>query len=130
LQHVEQENWARLTSDVAETMGASAKYVSPEIFGQQMECFSKYIHTKAPYFTVVYEAYRAEAFEQARIAARVAAKRWPNEQNMEREVKYLDDLIEKRKKLLESYKAQQKPRPTIDKSEPVKPQVPEPAKTE
>jgi hypothetical protein len=98
LKEVKKRNFARLTASVAETFGRSARFLTPDEFAAQYKVFSKYVETRAPYFNVVYEAYRTQAYEQSRRAARLAVQRWPDDENMKREVKFLDELIANRKK--------------------------------
>jgi len=107
LKVVKERNWARLTSDVSESFGASARFVTPQEFAQQYKMFIKYVDTKAPYFTVVYEAYRADGFEHAKLAAQLALEKWKDE-DMKREAKYLDELIKAR---LAEKAAKDKPAP-------------------
>lgn len=96
LKVVKERNWARLTSDVSEAFGACARFVTPQEFAAAYRTFSKYVDTTAPYFTAVYEAYRADGFEHARLAAQLALEHWPKNEDMKREAKYLDELIKAR----------------------------------
>src|SRR6185369_13158030 len=95
---VERRDFARLTAEVAETFGKCARFCTPEDFEAQYKVMSKHIITKAPYFNAVYEAYRAESYEHARRAAKIALARWPDDENMKRESIYLEELIAARKK--------------------------------
>jgi hypothetical protein len=86
-----------LTAQVAETLGRCARLVPVDVFVNQYRIFTGCINeTKAPFFNVVYEAYRAEAYEHARRAAQVALKHWPKDENMKREAKFLNELIQNR----------------------------------
>jgi len=93
---VKEKNWARLTSEVSDTFGECARFVTPQEFHQQYKVFCRYVDTKVPYFTTVYEAYRVEGFEHARLSAQEALKRWPEDEDMKREAKYLEELIKNR----------------------------------
>ncbi|MCW8132510.1 MAG: hypothetical protein KIS92_19335 [Planctomycetota bacterium] len=95
LKIVKERNWARLTADVAEAFGGAARFVTPQEFASAYRLFTKYVDTKAPYFSAVYEAYRAEGYEHARLAAQIAVEKWPDN-DMKREAKYLDELIKAR----------------------------------
>jgi hypothetical protein len=88
-----EKNWGRLYSEVSEAFGQSARFMSPSDFAAQMEKFKRYIAPKPHYFNVVYEAFRAEAYEQARIAARIAMEKFPDDKDMKREAEYLENLI-------------------------------------
>ena len=96
MKEVKARDFARLTASVAETVGRGARFVTPDEFAEQYRVFRKYVDTKAPYFNVVYEAYRNEAYEHARRAAKLAVERWPDDENMKREVQFLDELIQRR----------------------------------
>lgn len=96
MKDVKARDFARLTASVAETFGRSARFVTPDEFVEQYKVFARYVTTKAPYFNVVYEAYRNESYEHARRAARLAAEHWPDDENMNREVKFLDELMARR----------------------------------
>lgn len=96
LREVKARDFARLTASVAETFGRSARFVTPDEFAEQYKVFRKYVTTKAPYFNVVYEAYRNESYEHARRAAKLAVEHWPDDENMKREVKFLEELIQRR----------------------------------
>jgi hypothetical protein len=61
--------------------------------------FTKYIKSKPAYFTVVYEAYRADGFNQAIAASKIALERNPGDEDMKREAVYLEDLANTRIKL-------------------------------
>jgi hypothetical protein len=98
LKEVQRREFARLTATIAETFGQSARFISPQDFEAQFRLFAKYANTRAPYFSVVYEAYRMECYDHARAAAGVAVQRWPDDENMKREAKYLEDLIRSRLK--------------------------------
>lgn len=106
---VKRKNYARLTAQVAETLGQCARLVSVDVFVNQYRIFTGYIKKlRAPFFNVVYEAYRAEAYDHARRAAQVALKHWPNDENMKREAKFLNELIQNRIKEKASKKAVEK----------------------
>jgi hypothetical protein len=96
LQEVQKRNWARLTSDVAETFGRGARFVTPAEFAQQYKMFLKYIKARTAPFTVVYEAYRSEGIEHAVAASKIAMEAWPGDVDMAREVKYLEQLSKKK----------------------------------
>ena len=96
LAEVKERDWARLTSDIAETFGRSARFLTPAEFAAQYRVFAKYIKPRTAYFTVIYEAYRAEAIEQAIAASKVALECWPGDEDMAREAKYLAELAKKK----------------------------------
>jgi hypothetical protein len=90
-------NFARLTTEISETFGQCAKLVTPEEFVQQYKVFAKYIKSRTSYFTVVYEAYRNDGYDQAVAASKVALDCWPGDKDMAREAKYLKELADKKK---------------------------------
>ena len=96
LQDVKHKDFARLTGEVAETFGQCARFVTPQEFVAQYRVFTKYVTAKAPYFSIVYEAYRVESYEHARLAAAEALRHWPKDVNMKREAQYLEELIQAR----------------------------------
>jgi hypothetical protein len=96
LKEVKRQQFARLTAEVAETFGRSARFITPQEFATQYRVFAKYVDTRAPYFNAVYEAYRASCYEHARAGAKAALERWPDDENMKREAKFLDELIQNR----------------------------------
>jgi hypothetical protein len=98
MKEVERRNFARLTAQASEVFGECARFVTPAEFAAQYRVFAKHVETRAPYFNVVYEAYRAECYEHARAAAALALQRWPDDENMKREARYLEDLIRNRLK--------------------------------
>ncbi|MCY3022841.1 MAG: hypothetical protein NTW87_28000, partial [Planctomycetota bacterium] len=106
-----ERNWARLTTDIAEATGRGARFVTPDEFVAQYRLFTKYITARTAYFTVVYEAYRAEGIEHAVRASKVAVQCCPNDEDMKREVKYLEQLAQKR---LAKTKTAAKPGPAPD----------------
>jgi hypothetical protein len=89
-------DWAKLTTDVCETFGRGARFVTPEEFATQYRMLTKYIKSKPSYFTVVYEAYRADAFQHAIMASKIALECNPGNKDMEREAAYLEKLAEQR----------------------------------
>jgi tetratricopeptide (TPR) repeat protein len=105
LNEVKKENWARLTTQAAETFGESARFVTPDEFAVQYKLFSRYIKDRTAYFSVVYAAYRAGAYEHAIRAAKIAMECWPNDEEMKREEKFLEELVRNR---LEEKKAKPK----------------------
>ena len=92
----EQQDWARLTTDIAETFGRCARFVTPAEFETQYRMFTKHIKVRTAYYTVIYEAYRADAFEQAVAASKVALECNPKDVDMKRESVYLEQLAAKR----------------------------------
>lgn len=124
--------WAKLTSDIAENFGRGARFVTPEEFAQQYRLFTKYINSKPSYFTVLYEAYRADGFNQAIAAIPIALELNPKDEDMKREAVYLKELAEKKlKQRAEKEKAAKEKEKEKDKPEPpTKPTEPkkEPAK--
>ena len=105
---VEKRNWARLTSDVAESFGRGARFVTPEEFKAQYRMFTKHIKSRPSYFTVIYEAYRADAIEQAIAATSVALECNPGDEDMKREAKYLAELGKKKLERMAKEKAEAK----------------------
>jgi valyl-tRNA synthetase len=87
------------------SVGHCARFVTPQEFAAQYRVFTKYVDTRAPYFNVVYEAYRQGCYEHARAVAKVALERWPDDENMKREAKYLDELVQSRLKEKDAKKA-------------------------
>jgi hypothetical protein len=110
LKIVAERNWARLTSDIAETFGRCARFVTPQEFVTQYRLFAKYIKARTAYFTVVYEAYRADSAEHAVQASQVALECWPGDADMKREAQYLKELAAKREA-----RASQKEKPKAQK---------------
>lgn len=98
LKEVQRRNFARDTESVSETFGSCARYVTPQEFAAQYKVFTKYVEAKPHYFAVVYDAYRAEAYDHAREAAKLAVAHWPEDQDMKREAEFLDTLIKERLK--------------------------------
>lgn len=102
LQVTEQKDFARLTATVAESFGQAARFVTPEEFVAQYKVFCQHIKERPPFFNAVYEAYRSGAFEHARLTAMIALEHWKHDplmrENGEREVKFLEQLVEQRKK--------------------------------
>ncbi|HYG76235.1 MAG TPA: hypothetical protein VEK08_14615 [Planctomycetota bacterium] len=96
LREVKERDWARLTTDIAETFGRSARFVTPEEFVEQYKVFTKYVKARPAYFTVIYEAYRSEGIEHALQACPVALALWPGDEDMKREAKYLEELARKK----------------------------------
>jgi hypothetical protein len=96
LKEVRRRDWARLTLGVAEALGHGARFVTPDEFESLFRTFARYVNERAPYFHVVYEAYRVDGFEHARRAAKLSVERWPGEENMKREARYLEQLIQDR----------------------------------
>jgi len=119
LADVKERDWARLTSDIAETFGRSARFVTPDEFETQFRMFAKYIKSRPSYFTVVYEAYRSEGIEHALRASKVSLECWPGDEDMKREAQYLDGLA--KKKLEEKAK-----KPAAKKDVPAESPVPKP----
>jgi hypothetical protein len=99
LKETAERHWARLTADIAETFGRGARFVTPEEFVAQYKVFTRHIKARTAYFTVVYEAYRADATEHAVQAAKVALDCWPGDEDMKREAQYLEDLAKKRQEV-------------------------------
>lgn len=97
-------DWARLTTDVAETFGRGARFCTPEEFATQYRMFTKYVKSKPAYFTVVYEAYRADGFKHALEGAKIACELNPADEDMKRELGYLGGLVAERLKLAEQKK--------------------------
>ncbi|MCK6471932.1 MAG: hypothetical protein L6R28_09310 [Planctomycetes bacterium] len=98
MKDVQRRNFARDTESVAETFGSCARYVTPQEFAAQYKVFTKYVEAKPHYFAVVYDAYRAEAYDHAREAAKLAVAHWPEDQDMKREAEFLETLIKERLK--------------------------------
>ena len=102
-------DWARLTTDIAETFGRGARFCTPEEFATQYRMFTKYIKSKPAYFTVVYEAYRADGFQHTLEAAKIACELNPDDADMKRELGYLEGLVKERlKKAAETKKEEPK----------------------
>ena len=93
---VAERNWARLTADTAETFGRGARFVTPDEFVQQYRLFTKQIKARTAYFTVIYEAYRADGIQHAVQATKVALECWPGDEDMKREAQYLEELARKK----------------------------------
>ena len=110
-------NWAKLTSDIAENFGRGARFVTPEEFAAQYRVFTKYINSKPSYFTVLYEAYRADGFNQSIAAIPIALELNPKDEDMKREAVYLKDLAEKK---LKERAEKEKQKPDEPKKEPAK----------
>lgn len=98
MKEIQRRNFARDTEAVAETFGSCARYVTPQEFAAQYKVFAKYVDAKPHYFAVVYDAYRAEAYDHAREAAKLAVAHWPEDQDMKREAEFLETLIKDRLK--------------------------------
>ncbi|MCZ7645030.1 MAG: hypothetical protein M5U26_07060 [Planctomycetota bacterium] len=102
LKQVKERDFARLTADVAEAFGRGARFVTPEEFETQYKLFAQHVSARPPFFNVVYEAYRSGCYEHARRAAKLALEHWKHDplmnENGQREVKFLDKLIEARQK--------------------------------
>ena len=96
LAETQQRDWARLTDDIAEAFGRGARFVTPQEFETQFRAFTRHIKSRPAYFTVVYEAYRADGYDQAVAAAKVALECWPQDADMKREAEYLAQLVSKR----------------------------------
>ena len=96
LVETEERDWARLTSDISETFGRSARFVTPQEFAEQYRVFAKHIKARTSFFTVIYEAYRSDGIEQAVAASKVALEFFPNDEDMKREAVYLEDLAKKK----------------------------------
>jgi len=96
LAEVKERDWARLTTDISETFGRSARFVTPEEFVTQYKLFTKYVKSRPAYFTVIYEAYRSEGIEHALQACPIALQCWPGDEDMKRESKYLEELARKK----------------------------------
>jgi hypothetical protein len=131
LKLTKEKDWARLTSDIAETFGRGARFVTPEEFVAQYRVFTRYITARTAYFTVIYEALRAEGFEHALQASKVALECCPDDQDMKREVKYLEELVRKRlaAKAAQPKKAEAKAEPKKQSAPPPAPVTPTPAPT-
>ncbi len=98
-------DWAKLTTDVAETFGKGARFCTPEEFATQYKMLTKYIKSKPTFFTVVYEAYRADGIKHSIAASKIALECNPGDLDMKREADYLEKLAEKRlKKMVEKEK--------------------------
>lgn len=97
LKETQKRDWARLTSDIAETVGRCARFVSPQEFTVQYRLFCKYVKARTSYFTVIYEAYRAEGIDHAIAACPVALELNPGDEDMKREAAFLKDLGTKKK---------------------------------
>ncbi len=113
----EKRNWARLTSDVAESFGRGARFVTPEEFKAQYRMFTKHIKSRPSYFTVIYEAYRADAIEQAIAATSVALECNPGDEDMKREATYLAELGRKKLERIAKEKAEKKDSPAASKTD-------------
>ena len=111
---VEKRNWARLTSDVAESFGRGARFVTPEEFVEQYRMFTRHIKSRPSYFTVIYEAYRADAIPQALAATAVALEANPGDEDMKREAKYLPEVAKKKLARQASQPAKDKPKENKD----------------
>jgi len=97
LKETQKRDWARLTSDIAETVGRSARFVTPQEFTTQYRLFCKYVKPRTAFFTVIYEAYRAEGLDHAVAACPVALELNPGDEDMKREAAFLKDLAAKKK---------------------------------
>ena len=102
LKETGERHWARLTADIAETFGRGARFITPAEFVAQYKVFARYIKSRTAYFTVVYEAYRADGTEHAVQASKVALDCWPADEDMKREAQYLEELAGKRQTRLKS----------------------------
>jgi hypothetical protein len=92
------KDWAKLTTDISESVGHGARFATPEEFASQFKMFTKYIHSKPSYFTVLYEAYRSDGFKQAEAGIPIALEHNPNDEDMKREAVFLKELAEKKLK--------------------------------
>ena len=80
--------------------------------------FTKYITSKPSYFTVLYEAYRADGFNQTIAAIPIALEHNPKDEDMKREAVYLKELAEKKlKERAAKEKAKEKEKPAEPKKE-------------
>ncbi|MCX7805143.1 MAG: hypothetical protein N3A38_08135, partial [Planctomycetota bacterium] len=93
-----EKDWGRLYAEISEALGEAAWLMTPSEFEAQMRKFADYVAPKPHYFNVVYEAFRKEAYEQARIAARISLARFPDDKDMKREADYLETLIREKQK--------------------------------
>jgi hypothetical protein len=127
LAEVKERDWARLTSDISETFGRSARFVTPDEFETQFKMFTKYIKSRPSYFTVVYEAYRSEGIEHALRASKYSLECWPGDEDMKREAQYLDGLAKKKLEAKKNKPADKKDVPAespVPKPVPPAPKVP------
>src|SRR5262249_7871625 len=116
--------WARLTSDAAETFGRGARFCTVDEFVTQYRMFFKHVKSRPTYFTVVYEAYRADAIEQAIAASKVALELNPGDEDMKREALYLEQLGKKKMEAQAAKKAAKKDEAPKKEEEPKKEDAP------
>lgn len=116
-------DWARITTDISESFGRGARFCTPEEFATQYRMFTKYIKTKPSFFTVVYEAYRADGFKHSLEAAKIACELNPGDEDMKRELGYLEGLVKERlKKEAEKEKKKQEEKKDESKEKDAKPE--------
>ena len=119
-----ERDWARLTTDVAESFGRGARFCTPEEFVAQYRMFCGHIKARTAFFTVIYEAYRADGIEQAIAATKVALELNPGDEDMKREAVYLEQLGKKKLARL-AEKNEQEKNGAAPKPESKKPEQPE-----
>ncbi len=95
---MKKRNWGRLYRLISMSLGDAASYMNADEFEDQ---FLRFCDQRPPlphYYRVVYEALSNKRYEHALRAARMTAERFPNNADVQREFKLLQELFRRRMK--------------------------------
>jgi hypothetical protein len=93
---MQRRNWARLYRLVAMSLGDAASYMTPAEFEAQFRKFSEKSPPLPHYYRTVYEALGNKCYEAALAAGRITAERFPEDPDVQREYRLLQELVTKR----------------------------------
>jgi len=101
---MKKRNWGRLYRLIAMSLGDAASYMTADDFEGQ---FRKFCDQKPPlphYYRVVYEALSNKRYEHALRGARITAERFPDNADVQREFRLIQELLHRRMKAGDSGK--------------------------
>ena len=94
---MKRRDWARLYRLVATSLGGAAEYMTPAEFEAQFRKFSEQSPPLPHYYRAAYEALGEKNYEAALAGARITAGKFPDNEEVQREYRLLQEFVAKRK---------------------------------